>query len=343
MKILLPLFCLHLGFGNCDAIENNSYSNEYFKAQLDSSFKKYFNDNIYKIREYSRERRFFNKRNVFAREEPEEPGEVKDLSCGSSFIQSLIDCKPEENDKFSCVKSLSVTEFSAYLGCTTNTEVPNYGDLINSIVLSSLSTSASSSYSTISDAIVDVYTKIKFVEQQDYTSSTTTSFISNFSTNGEKKKLVSSNILYCLNLVEQEIYSSDVASVCLCGNSYSSDKKLVALYNYYGFTEEAFNSVCNEVLEKSEVYNNENEFISNLSAQNLLTLLEAYHIPNYGALFNELMINSLKTSEESVKQNIYTLYNDISTAIKEKYSSSGNNAETIELGRCLTQVSNQII
>jgi len=56
------------------------------------------------------------------------------------------------------------------------------------------------------------------------------------------------------------------------------------------------------------------------------------------------MKNALtKNNEESVKQIIYSLYTKISKNIKQQYGISAKNEETVELGRCLTQIENQII
>jgi hypothetical protein len=346
LKILLPLLCLQWGFVNGENVEHNVYSNEHFKQQLDGSFKKYFNDNIYKIREYSRERRFFHKRFV-TRQEEENTGEVQDLSCGSTFIQSLKNCNPDVNDKFSCVKSLTSSQFNAYISCTSdNSDTPNYGELINSIVLGSLRTSVASSFNTINDAINDVYQKIKFVANKNSSPYRTGKFLEELEGFYFKSedKIISSNYLNCLKLVEQEIYPQyEDVSVCLCSYSYDKDNKLYALYSYYGFSEESFNSVCTPLLEKSEIYNNENKYISNLNHENLLILLKEYNIPNYGELFNSMMIKKLETATVSIKKVVYDLYTNINNVVREKYSTSTKNAETVELGRCLVQAVNRVI
>jgi len=74
------------------------------------------------------------------------------------------------------------------------------------------------------------------------------------------------------------------------------------IYSYYGFTDEAFNSVCTSLLESSEIYNKENEFISKLSQENLLALLKVYNIPNYGELFNTMMVKKLENSYSFCKE-----------------------------------------
>jgi hypothetical protein len=376
MKLLLPLLCFQWATVNGEIVGANDYSNDHFKAQLDGSFKKYFNDNIYKIKEYSRERRFFNRRQD-ANSQPSGSGDgdsVQDLSCGGAFIANLKTCSSQEDEtnKFSCLKDLTSAQFGAYLSCE-NLNVPNYGNLINTIVLNNLknedfldvllsakknkvqeegSNNTDNVKLSLEDVIMDVIEKLKIVANKNSLPYTTTHFIEEMieqQYEGEdEEKLISTDYYNCLKLVDEEIYSSvEDTSVCLCSygynkeiKGYSKDVKLSALYSYYGLTEQSFTDVCTSVLANSNIFNNENEFISGLKGQSLLTLLKDYNVPNYGAVFNEMMVNTLKTSTHSLKNVVYDLYTEIGDISRSSYN---ENEKSKEFGRCVVQATNRVL
>ncbi|ORX81750.1 hypothetical protein BCR32DRAFT_268124 [Anaeromyces robustus] len=347
IKLLISLFWAQWVFVNSENVNENEYIDSNFKAQLDGSFKKYFNDNIYKIKEYSRERKFFNRdQDGLGTDTLDNTGVVQNLSCNGSFISSLKSCTPDSNNKFSCIKDLNIEEFNAYLSCinTDNTEVPNYGSLINAIVLQSIKT-GSVEIDSLNNGILDVYTKIKFVASKNFVPYTTDNFfrvMEDFKDEeSESTKIISSNYLDCLKLVDEEIYTVDNVSLCLCAYGYSSDNKLVALYSYYGFSESNFETVCKTIEAESNIYNDENQFISGLEQEKFETLLRGYNIPDYGALFNKMINNSLKTSNIYLKKLIYDLYNEISVLTKGEDFVANN--ESIEFDRCMVQATNQIL
>jgi len=344
IKFLIPLLWAQWFFVSVESASENEYINSNFKAQLDGSFKKYFNDNIYKIKEYSRERRFFNRRqDGFGSEMLDTVSAVKDLSCGGSFITSLRLCVPDVKDKFSCIKDLTIDEFNAYLSCI-NTDVPNYGSLINAIVLQSLKQD-NIEIDSLNNAILDVYNKIKFVAGKNPIPYTTSYFFDIMEyfrdEEAETTKIISSNYNDCLKLVDEEIYTIENASLCLCAFGYSTDNKLVALYSYYGFSESNFEAICKTIESNSDIYNKENEFISNLEPEKFEILLKGYNIPDYGGLFNKMINNSLKTSSTYLKKLIYDLYNEIGKLTKE--SDFVANDESVEFDRCIIQSTNQVI
>ncbi|OUM64674.1 hypothetical protein PIROE2DRAFT_69206 [Piromyces sp. E2] len=368
MKILLPLLCLQWATVNGEIIGANEYSNDNFKSQLDGSFKKYFNDNIYRIKEYSRERIFFNRRQD-SNSQPDGPAEgdtVQDLSCGGAFIANLKTCSSQEdkeNSKFSCLKELTPDQFGAYLSCE-NSNVPNYGNLINAIVVKNLSNQdylnnlvntlknvgSKNTNVSIEDVIMDVIEKLRIVANKNSLPYTTTHFIEEMSSqsNVDDEKLISTDYYNCLNLVDDEIYTSvEDTSVCLCSygydkgiKGYSKDVKLSALYSYYGLSEDDFNTICTPILAKANSFNNENEFISNLNDESLHSLLKGYNIPNYGSIFNEMMVNTLKTSTISLKKVVYDLYTTIGEVSRSSYS---ENEKAIEFGRCVVQANNRVL
>jgi len=372
LTFLLPLLCFQLAYTNGLNDEDNMYTNENFKKQLDGGFKKYFNDNIYKIKESSKERRFFFKREDAT---PNEAGNgvVQDLSCGGQYISQLKSCS-----SFDCLKSLSVEQFNAYVKCNTNSETPNYGELINAIVLNNLSNSKyldSTKFTTLNEVSADVYEKIKFVAKKNTKPYTTDAFLNEMRKEEEEEelnkmnnennentkssadlKLISSNYLDCLNFIEEndeEVYRYDTVSVCLCSygydgeiKGYDKDIKLKALYSYYGFSEENFQSTCKRVLASNgselDAFNNENELISKLKQESLPTLLKAYHIPNFGTIFNKMAINNLVSGGESgnLKKTIYDLYKLIGGISITNYNSNG---AATEFGRCVVQARNKIV
>jgi len=354
LNVLLPLLCLQLVFSDTLMDDkDNMYSNENFKKQLDVSFKKYFNDNIYKIKESSREKRFFNKRQDASNEyEDDNDVNYQDLSCDSEYISELKNCS---SGGFECFKSLSSEQFNAYIKCTTksNSETPNYGELINAIVLNTLSNIEATSIESI---IIDVYNKIKFVAEKNNSPYTTDAFIGEMENkfyedeNSGDQRLMSTSYLSCLNLVDKEIYDYETASVCLCSYGYDGDivgydkdLKLQALYEYYGFTKESFVNTCRRVLDSSEVFNNENAFISNLDSQKLLKLLKVYNIPNFGTVFNAMAINKLRANTDSsinLKDAVYDLYKKIGDISVQSYEV---NDDATEFGRCVVQARNKIV
>jgi len=366
LTFLLPLLCFQLAYTDGLDDEDNMYTNENFKKQLDGGFKKYFNDNIYKIKESSRERRFFYKRENTTPNETD--GVVQDLSCEGQYISQLKSCS-----SIDCLKSLSVEQFNAYVKCNTNTETPNYGELINAIVLNKLSDTnflTANDFKTLNEVNSDVYNKIKFVAEKNSKPYTTDAFLDEMRKEEEDElnemdnennenaksssnlKLISSNYLDCLNFVEEndeEVYRYDTISVCLCSygydgeiKGYDKDIKLKALYSYYGFSEENFQSTCKRVLASSDAFNKENELISKLKQESLPTLLKAYHIPNFGTIFNSMAIKSLVAGGETgnLKKTIYELYKLIGNISVKNYSS---NEVATEFGRCVVQARNKIV
>ncbi|ORX54197.1 hypothetical protein BCR36DRAFT_220080, partial [Piromyces finnis] len=366
IKYLLPLLCIQLATINCEIVGANEYSSNHFKTQLDGSFKKYFNDNIYKIKEYSRERKFFNRRQDTNNEgAPPDNNLVHDLSCGGNFIANLNTCLSQETEKnnFSCLQDITVDQFSAYLSCD-NSDVPNYGNLINAIVLNNLknkdyiNTLAKAKEAkkdndrlSVGEIVIDVIEKLKIVANKNSLPYTTTHFIEEMKEiqleEQKDEKLISTDYYNCLKLVDDEIYSVDTTSVCLCGygynkeiKGYNNDIKLNALYSYYGFSEQSFTDVCSPILENSEVFNNENQFISEkVRDSSLSTLLKEYNIPNYGSVFNEMMMNTLKSQTLSLKKVVYNLYTEIGDISRNNYN---ENEASHEFGRCMVQANNRV-
>lgn len=370
MKLLFPLLCFQWAV-NGEIIGTNDYSSDHFKAQLDGSFKKYFNDNIYKIKEYSRERRFFNRRQEESSQGASNDNPVEVLTCNSEVISNVKTCS-EGGKNFSCFNDLTTTQFSKYLDCE-NFDVPNYGDLVNAIVLNNLRNesyleilnnskhmnqtnsneeSSKNADLTVEDVIVDFVNKLTIVATKNSLPYTTTHFIEEMK-NGpmegqDDEKLISTDYYNCLKLVDDDIYSADITSVCLCGygynkeiKGYSKDIKLNALYAYYGFSEQSFNDVCTPILENSPIFTDENKYISEkITGQSLLTLLKEYNIPNYGSVFNEMMINTLKSSTISLKKVLYDLYIEIGNVSRDNYN---ENEESHEFGRCVVQVVNRVL
>jgi len=359
IKLLLPLLCFQWATVNCDIIGENEYSNAHFKAQLDEGFKKYFNDNIYRIKENSRERRFFNRRQTTNTLKTANDNNVH-ISC--SDIASVKSCSNGSKDNsFSCYKDISLDQFDTFVSCST--DMPNYGKLINAIAFNNIN---NQDYITnlskvnggsgvklgVDDVIDDIIDKVKFVANKNYLPYNTTHFIDEMSNEEldeqENEKLISSDYYNCLRLVDAEIFPTKETSVCLCSygynkeiKGYSKDVKLNALYSYYGFSEQTFNDVCTPVLKDSEIFNNENKYISdNINDEKLLTLLEKYNIPNYGSVFNEMVVNSLKTSSTSLKHIIYDLYVEIGKVSRQEYN---QNEESHEFGRCIVQAYNRVL
>jgi len=383
MKLLLPLLCLQWATVNGEIVGANDYSNDHFKAQLDGSFKKYFNDNIYKIKEYSRERRFFNRRqDTNTQAAPADDGTVQDLSCGGAFIANLKTCSSQDDKtkNISCFKDLTAAQLGAYIDCENSNvpDVPNYGDLINAIVINNLKNDdflnvllnakknkiqeedpdrASNIELSFKDVIMDVMDKLKLVANKNSLPYTTTHFIEEMkgpqNEGQEEENLISTDYFNCLKLVDEKILVDDEnfpfkdTSVCLCGygynkeiKGYSKDIKLKALYSYYGLSSQSFTDVCTPILSSSNIFNKENEFISGLENQKLLKLLKEYNVPNYGSVFNEMMVNTLKTSTSSLKNVVYDLYTEIENISRTNY----NTDETShEFGRCVVQATNRVL